>query len=107
MWEKFRIFKGGWVGAENLSGNSWCYNVLQIPVYIGYRSVTNKNNSVFPWIFAFYFVYLLCNMIDMINKWFTNYKKKYKTELDAIGSFLFIALLFYLTYFALWVFCPC
>ena len=107
MWEKFRIFKGGWVGAENLSGKSWCYNVLQIPVYIGYRSVTNKNNSVFPWIFAFYFVYLLCNMIDMINKWFTNYKKKYKTELDAIGSFLFIALLFYLTYFALWVFCPC
>ena len=95
------------MGAENLSGNSWCYNVLQIPVYIGYRSVTNKNNSDFPWIFAFYFVYLLCNMIDMINKWFANYKKKYKTELDAIGSFLFIALLFYLTYFALWVFCPC
>ena len=95
------------MGAENPSGKSWCYNVLQIPVYIGYRSVTNKNNSVFPWIFAFYFVYLLCNMIDMINKWFTNYKKKYKTELDAIGSFLFIALLFYLTYFALWVFCPC
>jgi len=44
MWDIFRIFKGGWVGAENLSGNSWCYNVLQIPVYIGYMSVTNKNN---------------------------------------------------------------
>ena len=26
---------------------------------------------------------------------------------DAIVSFLFIALVFYLTYFALWVFCPC
>ncbi len=46
-------------------------------------------------------------MIDMINKWFTKFKKKYNTELDAIGSFLFIALLFYITYFALWVFCPC
>jgi len=43
----------------------------------------------------------------MINKLITNYKKKYKTELDAIGSFLFIAFVFYLTYFALWVFCPC
>ena len=95
------------MGAENLSGNNRCYNVLQIPVYIGYRSVTNENNWIIPWIFAIFFVYLLCNMIDMINKWFTNYKKKYKTELDAIGSFLFIALLFYLTYFALWVFCPC
>ena len=26
---------------------------------------------------------------------------------DTIASFLFIALLFYLTYFALWIFCPC
>ena len=26
---------------------------------------------------------------------------------DAIVSFLFIALVFYLLYFALWVFCPC
>jgi len=43
----------------------------------------------------------------MINKMITKFKKKYKTELDAIGSFLFIALVFYLTYFALWVFCPC
>lgn len=46
-------------------------------------------------------------MSDMINKMITKFKKKYKTELDAIGSFLFIALVFYLTYFALWVFCPC
>ena len=37
------------MGVENLSGNSWCYNVLQIPVYIGYRSVTNKNNSVYDY----------------------------------------------------------
>ena len=66
-----------------------------------------KNNWLNIWNSQENFVYLLCNMIDMINKWFTNYKKKYKTELDAIGSFLFIALLFYLTYFALWVFCPC
>ena len=74
---------------------------------MGAEMLRRKKSLVFPWIYQEYFVYLLCNMIDMINKWFTNYKKKYKTELDAIGSFLFIALLFYLTYFALWVFCPC
>ena len=26
---------------------------------------------------------------------------------DSIMSFLFVALLFYMLYFALWVFCPC
>jgi len=42
-------------------------------------------------------------MIDMINKLIT----KYKTELEAIGSFIFIGFIFWLTYVALWVFCPC
>ena len=36
-----------------------------------------------------------------------NWIKKYELELDAVGGFLFIALIFYITYFLLWVFCPC
>ena len=33
--------------------------------------------------------------------------RPYTGTIDAITSFLFIALVFYLTYIALWVFCPC
>lgn len=36
-----------------------------------------------------------------------NLFKKYKQEIEAITGFLFIAFIFYLTYFALWVVCPC
>ena len=91
------------MGAEMLSGNNRCYNVLQIPVYIGYRGVTNENNWIIPWIFAIFFVYLLCNMIDMINKWVTNNK----IWLKALGDFTFLAFVFWLFYWALWIFCPC
>jgi hypothetical protein len=70
---------------------------------IGYRSVTNENNWIIPWIFAIFFVYLLCNMIDMINKWVTNNK----IWLKALGDFTFLAFVFWLFYWALWIFCPC
>ena len=33
--------------------------------------------------------------------------KKFKKEIDTVASFLYIALVFYIFYFALWVFCPC
>jgi len=32
---------------------------------------------------------------------------KYKKEIDIVMSFLFIALLFYITYLTLWIVCPC
>jgi hypothetical protein len=33
--------------------------------------------------------------------------KKYKEQIDIVVNFLFIAALFYITYFALWIVCPC
>ena len=33
--------------------------------------------------------------------------KKYKKEFDTVAGFLFIAAIFYLLYFTLWVVCPC
>ena len=33
--------------------------------------------------------------------------KKYKSEIDIVSGFLFIAAVFYTLYFALWVVCPC
>ena len=33
--------------------------------------------------------------------------KKFKKEIDIITSFLFVALVFFLLYIALWTFCPC
>ena len=38
---------------------------------------------------------------------FKKFRNKFKQEIDTVGSFLFIALMFYLLYFSLWVFCPC
>jgi len=34
-------------------------------------------------------------------------KQFLKKPVESIVSFLFIALVFYLLYFSLWVFCPC
>ena len=38
---------------------------------------------------------------------FKKFKNKFKKEIDAVTAFLFIALLFYMLYFSLWIFCPC
>lgn len=38
---------------------------------------------------------------------FKKFRNKFKQEIDTVGSFLFIALVFYMLYFSLWVFCPC
>ena len=38
---------------------------------------------------------------------FKKFGNKFKQEIDTVGSFLFIALVFYMLYFSLWVFCPC
>ena len=38
---------------------------------------------------------------------FKKFRSKFKKEIDAITGFLFIALVFYMLYFSLWVFCPC
>ena len=35
------------------------------------------------------------------------FKNKFKSEIDGVLAFLFTALVFYLLYFSLWVFCPC
>ncbi len=35
------------------------------------------------------------------------FNKKYKSEIDTVSGFLFIAAIFYTLYFSLWVFCPC
>ena len=38
---------------------------------------------------------------------FKKFKNKFKQEIDTVASFLLIALVFYMLYFSLWVFCPC
>ena len=38
---------------------------------------------------------------------FKKFRSKFKKEIDAITGFLFIALVFYMLYFSLWIFCPC
>ena len=37
---------------------------------------------------------------------FKKFRNKFKQEIDAITGFLFIALVFYLLYFSLWVILP-
>ena len=49
------------------------------------------------------FVYLQGKIEVMIKKFI----KKYKKEFDTVAGFLFIAAVFYLLYFTLWVICPC
>ncbi len=43
-------------------------------------------------------------MLDFVKDSLEAFMKK---PWEAITSFLFIALVFYLLYFSLWVFCPC
>lgn len=38
---------------------------------------------------------------------FKKFRNKYTQEIDTVVSFLFIALVFYMLYFSLWIFCPC
>ena len=56
-----------------------------------------------------YFVYL--RKIKVMREWYEfnrdAVKEFLKKPVEGIISFLFIALVFYILYFALWVFCPC
>ena len=61
------------------------------------------------WIPGFNFVYLrkIKVMRDMYEFTRDAVKSFMEKPFDAIVSFLFIALVFFMLYFSLWVFCPC